>query len=1231
MKTQTIWIPIILLILQSLLPVMEWQTHGAVIYSTPAGGNWNSSSTWEGGVIPGSSDDVVIRNGATVNTLLGAYTSCSNLTVQINGTLLFNGSGSATLTVYGNLDNQGAIRNGSANLILFLYQNASFSGSEWSNNRVSFQGTAAHQITFSPAKIFTGSNFTVEGTARTLHANTSLKFSSTIVDFNGSTLDMASGCRLSIAGQILGDIFLTGPSNELEMSGGAWIFNSTLTGSTLYGTIRIGSSTFSMNGNITIASGAVLENYGSSHTLYINGSVINNGTVTNTSNNLIIQITGNMIQNGIWNNHETTLSGSADQEVTFATGSVFQGSYFKSLNPLTKTIRALSALAFSGTIIDLASGAAGGIRGNLELPDKGILKVSGNGAARLLSRLNLSSTGTEATLWMMGGAYLQNFSNTCARLILHGIIQAGNSEIYFNNEVRVMDTLINYGSSHIVYVDGDLYNLGYIYNGSNNLEISLTGDMIHHGMQWSNYKVRLTGTGARMIDFAPFSAFSGQYLECATAHDLSAAGDLTFSDARVNLLYSNLNMEDGAVIGAAGSSCWIVNSTLHGEIRLNLSGGAYIQGLTFADSISVGDTIMIYQSNVTCQSALYNTGTLQNQNATAHTLYLNGDFHNAGRVINGAGMGNLTLEIKGNIVNDSTWTNFENRLNGTGDQHIRLNGDKPVNAKCILYSNLGGSNFQWYKNDVLIPGATGTTFTLNQITTGEYGKYYCTSSAGQSRLFTIHTYMAVDFAATPLAGCKPSQVTFTDQTISPYPVQSRYWTFGDQQGSALQNPVHLFQTNGVFDVSLTVSDGYISRKAVKESFIDVYEPPVPSFTFDTVCLGSPTHFTDLSGGINRDTGYYIQYVSAVTGFSSQYTDTIWSAFKVTGPPDVYPYHRDDTNAWASLTANNQREYLILQYPQAVHATKVIVYETLYPGTVDSLYLKNESTGQWNLVWTGTASPQPAEARAFAINFPLTSYLTKELRLALNSPAGPYWNEIDAVALLAPADTFITSQSQYVWDVGENGVTIPDSGSVAYTYQNHGVHPVTLTVTNQGICTAWITHNILVYSPTEGGLVDGDTSIPWGTSTGTMALSGYNGTIIKWQKRVNGLDWMDMEHTGSVYEEIPVSMGTWEYRALVQHENCNPEYASPAIVQVIKPLLVTWNGSLNSDWTESANWTPAYAPDEEISVIIPGTGPSFWPDITVTCSINAITLQPSSHLTISPGAVLTVNGELLLQN
>ena len=75
-----------------------------------------------------------------------------------------------------------------------------------------------------------------------------------------------------------------------------------------------------------------------------------------------------------------------------------------------------------------------------------------------------------------------------------------------------------------------------------------------------------------------------------------------------------------------------------------------------------------------------------------------------------------------------------------------------------------------------------------------------------------------------------------------------------------------------------------------------------------------------------------------------------------------------------------------------------MYETYNPGAADTVYVRNPNTGEWENVWSGTASFAGAEARIFMVYFPLTDYNVSDIRISINSPAVTGWNEYDAVSV-----------------------------------------------------------------------------------------------------------------------------------------------------------------------------------------------------------------------------------------
>lgn len=138
-----------------------------------------------------------------------------------------------------------------------------------------------------------------------------------------------------------------------------------------------------------------------------------------------------------------------------------------------------------------------------------------------------------------------------------------------------------------------------------------------------------------------------------------------------------------------------------------------------------------------------------------------------------------------------------------------------------------------------------------------------------------------------------------------------------------------------------------------------------------------------------------QWVAEVLDFSSQYSPTNWAAFQVEGPPNSYP---GGPLSWASLTADDQREFLLLRFDNPAVINFLTLYETAQPGALDTVAVKNPNTGLFETVWTGVAELVPVTYRIQTVSFPVTRFPVSEVRLAFNSPAVTGWNEIDAAGV-----------------------------------------------------------------------------------------------------------------------------------------------------------------------------------------------------------------------------------------
>ncbi len=203
----------------------------------------------------------------------------------------------------------------------------------------------------------------------------------------------------------------------------------------------------------------------------------------------------------------------------------------------------------------------------------------------------------------------------------------------------------------------------------------------------------------------------------------------------------------------------------------------------------------------------------------ARTLYVIGDLTNNG-VITSSG---FTIDITGNAMNNGIWNNSLNIMSGTTDQTF-INADSLHSGFNLMANVASATTYQWYKNGVLISGATNANYQMNAPTNVSdiYGDYNCQTDAGNSRKLTLqkgNAVLSANFSSDITSGTAPLTVQFTDASTG-NPI-SWSWDFGDGQTSTMQNPSHIFTYDGNYTISLTVSDGISTNTEVKDSYIKV--------------------------------------------------------------------------------------------------------------------------------------------------------------------------------------------------------------------------------------------------------------------------------------------------------------------------------------------------------------------------------------------------------------------------
>ncbi len=331
--------------------------------------------------------------------------------------------------------------------------------------------------------------------------------------------------------------------------------------------------------------------------------------------------------------------------------------------------------------------------------------------------------------------------------------------------------------------------------------------------------------------------------------------------------------------------------------------------------------------------------------------------------------------------------------------------------------------------------------------------YHCTDTLRMPQLIKVKQPVA-DFSTPDLSACAPSLVNFTSLSVE---TDSYVWNFGDSTTSTNQNPSHIYNTPGIYPVSLIATSALgCSDTLVKLHYIYVLGS-VTDFIPSAYAGCNPfnVNFTDLSQGAvdwswNFGDGYAITQQSP----AHLYQDT--GSFTVS-------LVTHDTAGCSSYYELPQ-QILVYPAPNASFTTNDSV--GCQPYTV---HLLNPNPGNDSVYWNfgdGTLSTatNPSHiytvsglyfvslvtknqfgcTNTFVMNHPIIVHATPQPDFTVNTDHG-----CSVLSVQFQNTSTGLDQSSYLWDFG-NGSTSPQSDPVVQ-FPDPGFYDVTLTITNISGC------------------------------------------------------------------------------------------------------------------------------------------------------------------------------------
>lgn len=139
-----------------------------------------------------------------------------------------------------------------------------------------------------------------------------------------------------------------------------------------------------------------------------------------------------------------------------------------------------------------------------------------------------------------------------------------------------------------------------------------------------------------------------------------------------------------------------------------------------------------------------------------------------------------------------------------------------------------------------------------------------------------------------------------------------------------------------------------------------------------------------------------QWADYVIDFSSQYTSSSWSAAQALGAPNTFSYG-DISTAWATSPPNDGLHFISVGYNTPVYSSGAVIRETYNNGFLYSVEAIDTNDNH-HLVWQGTDTSLANVPYDFAVSWTPTTYLTKGLKVTIDTDHTGSWEEIDAIQL-----------------------------------------------------------------------------------------------------------------------------------------------------------------------------------------------------------------------------------------
>lgn len=261
--------------------------------------------------------DSIFLNG-TVQVGTAPINFQGNLIVE--GTLQNYSSSNYSASVFGNLINDGTIKNNNHFLDLYVYEDI-IQNSIWENNHTFLSGATKQNLILN--KAFGGSYLTDINNSSDNFTTTNLIFFGTEINLDSTNLYIPDHKELYLNNGSISECTIISNAIDFALLDNSYCQNIILPDVTLYGTINIRDNVIFL-GNVFLK-GTLQNDTEVNCNLVVPGDLRNNGNIKNNVGNLTLTVNGNHFTNGSIQNEWILLKATEDQEIELQNGHTING------------------------------------------------------------------------------------------------------------------------------------------------------------------------------------------------------------------------------------------------------------------------------------------------------------------------------------------------------------------------------------------------------------------------------------------------------------------------------------------------------------------------------------------------------------------------------------------------------------------------------------------------------------------------------------------------------------------------------------------------------------------------------------------------------------------------------------------------------------------------------------------------------------------------------------------